>query len=146
VHVCARAQEADVSVAIFFRALLEPVDDFRFRHLARDIEVSSEAILSWNWRKKVIDRAHANGFEHGLAISRRLWKISHKEIADLRLPRGACAIRIIDFRLLSIDSAEQERHFKRVSIVTGQSATVNFLLSTLFVHKFFVVSSGEERV
>ena len=71
VEIGAGAEEAGVSVAIFARALAEEVDDFRFRHLTRDLEVAVQPVLGGNGRKQVVDRTESDGFEHGLAVGGR---------------------------------------------------------------------------
>ena len=71
VKVGAGAQKTGVSVAVLARALAEEVDDFRFRHLARNLEVAGQAVFGGNRRKQIVDRAQANGFQHGFAVGRR---------------------------------------------------------------------------
>ena len=78
VHIRACAKKASVSVAIFFRALLEPVDNFRFRHLTWNVEIAGQAVFGGDGSEKIVDRAYADGFQHGGPVGGRLGKISHK--------------------------------------------------------------------
>jgi hypothetical protein len=84
-EIRAGTEEAGVTFAIFLGALLEEVDDFGLGHLARDGEIAGQAKLGGNGRKKIVDGARADGFEHGVAVGGGFGEISHK---NLRLDVG----------------------------------------------------------
>jgi hypothetical protein len=48
VEIGAGTEEAGVFVAILAGALAKEVDNFRFRHLARNLEVTIQAVLGRN--------------------------------------------------------------------------------------------------
>src|SRR5262249_54885867 len=78
-------EKAGVTVAVFAGTMAEPVDDLRFRHLARDIEISLQAVLGGNGRKQIINRARADVLEHGLAIGLGFGQIAHRKFTNYKV-------------------------------------------------------------
>ncbi len=77
------AEKTGVTFAVFFCALLEPVDDFRLRHLARNSEIARQTKFGRNGRKKLVHGADPDRLEHGSAIRGRLRQISHKNFLSM---------------------------------------------------------------
>src|SRR5205823_12656740 len=83
VEVGAGANKRGVVVAVFTRSLAYPINDFGFRNLPGNVEVAIQSVFGWDRLEQIVDRARAHALEHGFAISRRLGKITHREIESL---------------------------------------------------------------
>jgi hypothetical protein len=68
VAISAGSQEAGVAIGVLRRSLLEEIDDLRFAHLARDIEIAREAVFTRDAGEEVVDGGCADLAEHGLAF------------------------------------------------------------------------------
>jgi hypothetical protein len=74
------SEKTGVAFAVFFGALLEPVDDFRLGHLPRDGEIARQTVLGGNRREKFVHGADADRLQHGGAIRGRFRQISHRNL------------------------------------------------------------------
>ena len=70
-EVRAGAEKTGVTVAVFARALAKEIHNLRLRHLARNLQVAIQPVFGGNRREQIVDRAQANGLEHGFAVGRR---------------------------------------------------------------------------
>src|SRR5690348_14568591 len=86
--VSSGAQEYCISGGVLLTAFAEVVDDLRFRHLARNLEIAIQAILAGNCLEKIVNRMNADLAQHLLAFGGRFGKITHLGSLSLRAQRG----------------------------------------------------------
>jgi hypothetical protein len=77
VAIGAGTEKADVAVGVLRSGLLEVVDDLGFAHLARDVEVTREAIFGRDAGEEIVDGRCADLAEHALAFGVGFGQIAH---------------------------------------------------------------------
>jgi hypothetical protein len=75
--VNAGSEETRISRRVFRRALLEILDDFRFRVRPGNFQRFAQAVLFRNAGKQFIDGFCADGGEHLLPLARALREVAH---------------------------------------------------------------------
>ena len=90
VRIGAGAEETGVAVAVFAGALAKPVYDFGFRHLARNFQVAIEAVFRRDGSEQIVDRARADGLQHGFAVGGRFRQITHRDYLDVSRSQFDC--------------------------------------------------------
>ncbi len=90
VRIGSGAEKTGVAVAVFAGALAKPVHNFGFRHLTRNFQVAIEPVFRRDGSKQIVDRARADGLQHGFAVGGRFRQITHRDYLDVSRSQFDC--------------------------------------------------------
>ncbi len=77
VRISSCPKKSRVAVAVLSRTLAEPIHDLRLSHLAGHSKIAIQPVLGRDGREKIVNRADADGLQHGGPIGGRFRQIAH---------------------------------------------------------------------